>query len=63
MRIRSGNERPADAFAAVQYRNRWFWVDDRDLNSKRMFVFLMMFMSLTESGALPQAPLLTIPVR
>ncbi len=63
MRIRSGNERPADGFAAVQYRNRWFWVDDRDLNSKRMFVFLMMFMSLAESGTLPQAPLLTIPVR
>lgn len=62
MRIRCANARPADAFAAVQYRNSWFWVDDRDLGSKRMFVFLMMFMSLAESGALPQARLLTIPV-
>jgi len=63
MRIRSGSERPLDAFAAVPYRNHWFWVDDRDLGSKRMFVFLMMFMSLTESGALPQAPVLTLPLR
>ena len=63
MRVRSADGQPADAFAAVHYRNRWFWVDDRDLSSKRMFVFLMMFMSLSESGALPQAPVLTLPVR
>ena len=63
MHIRSGSERPLDAFATVPYRNRWFWIDDRDLNSKRMFVFLTMFMSLTESGALPQTPVLTIPAR
>jgi len=63
MHIRSGNEQPADAFATVRYRNHWFWIDDRDLNSKRMFVFLTMFMSLTESGALPQTPVLTIPAR
>jgi hypothetical protein len=63
MHIRSGSAQPADAFAAVRYRNHWFWIDDRDLNSKRMFVFLTMFMSLTESGALPQTPVLTIPTR
>lgn len=63
MRIRSGSEQPVDAFAAVRYRNRWFWIDDRDLSSKRTFMFLTMFMSLTESGALPQMPVLTIPTR
>ena len=63
LRVRSGTERPADAFAAVFYRDRWFWVDDRDLAAKRMFVFLMIFMSLTEVGTPPQAPMLTLPVR
>jgi len=63
MRVHSGDAAPTDAFVAVPYRGRWFWVDDRDLASKRMFVFLLMFMSITESGALPQAPVLTIPVR
>jgi len=63
MHVHSGDAAPTDAFAAVPYRGRWFWVDDRDLASKRMSVFLMMFMSITESGALPQAPVLTIPVR
>jgi len=61
MNVRSGNERPADAFAAVQYRDHWFWIDDRDLVSKRMFRFLLTFSSMAESGALPQGPLLTIP--
>jgi hypothetical protein len=61
MNVRSGNERPADAFAAVQYRDHWFWIDDRDLVSKRMFRFLLTFSSMAESGTLPQGPLLTIP--
>jgi hypothetical protein len=61
--IRSGDERPSDAYAAVHYRDHWFWVDDRDLASKRVFMFLMMFSALVETGAVPQAPILTIPAR
>jgi hypothetical protein len=61
--ILSSTESPKDAFASVHYRDYWFWIDDRDLRSKRVFMFLMMFSSLAESGALPQAPVLTIPTR
>lgn len=63
MRIQSSSERPADAFAAVPYRNRWFWIDDRDLYSKRMFMFLTVFSALAETGTAPQVPLITIPAR
>ncbi|MCK9202622.1 MAG: hypothetical protein M0P42_15980 [Gallionella sp.] len=63
MRIQSGSERPSDAFAAVPYRNRWFWISDRDLNSKRMFMFLSVFSALAETGTAPQIPLITIPAR
>ena len=28
VRIRSGTEKPADAFAAVRYRNHWYWIDN-----------------------------------
>jgi len=63
MHIKSGSERPADAFAAVPYRNLWFWIDDRDLNSKRMFMFLAVFSALAETGTAPQIPLITIPAR
>jgi hypothetical protein len=63
LRIRSGTEAPPDAFAAVRYRRSWFWVDDRDLSSKRVFMFLRMFASLAETGVVPQAAIVTIPAR
>ena len=30
VKIKCSKDKPADAFAAVHYRNHWFWVDDRD---------------------------------
>jgi hypothetical protein len=60
-RIHSGASQPQDAYVAVRYRNLWFWVDDRDLPSKRVFTFLRMFSSIAETGVTPQLPLLTIP--
>jgi len=59
--IRSGTERPPDAYVAARYRDRWFWVGDRDLGSKRVFTFLMVFSSIAETGAVPQIPIITIP--
>src|SRR4029453_3662502 len=38
--------RPSDAFVAVPYRGYWFWIDDRDRPSKRLFTFLMFVFSL-----------------
>lgn len=63
IRIRSTADRPADAYASVQYRGHWFWIDDRDLGSKRMIMFLTVFSSLAETGTAPQVPLITIPAR
>ncbi len=60
-RIRSSPERPADAYVAVHYRGNWFWIDDRDLESKRVFTFLLVFSSIAETGAVPQIPVITIP--
>ena len=51
---------PTDAYAAVRYRDTWYWVDDRDLASKRAFAFMMMFFSLAETGTSAPAPVLTI---
>ena len=61
IRIRSSASPPADSYAAVQYRNTWYWIDDGDLTSKRVFTFLMIFFSLAETGVTPQVPVLTIP--
>jgi hypothetical protein len=61
VRILSGPKPPADAYAAVRYRNVWYWIGDDDLESKRIFSFLMMFFSLAETGAAAQPPVITIP--
>ena len=59
--IRSSLDRPEDAFVSVRYRDRWFWIDDRDFGSKRTFSFLMLLFSLTETGGKEGLPLVTIP--
>lgn len=59
--IRSSAKPPADPFAAVNYRDTWYWIADNDLASKRVFTFLMLFFSLAETGVTPQAPVLTVP--
>ncbi|WP_313459310.1 hypothetical protein [Stenotrophomonas sp.] len=58
--IHSGAQAPADAYTAVRYRDTWYWVDDRDMASKRAFAFMMMFFSLAETGTSSPAPVLTI---
>jgi hypothetical protein len=61
LRVRCTSELPADAYAAARYRGHWFWIDDRDIPSKRVFGFLMLLFSLAESGGTPNLPVLTIP--
>lgn len=61
VRIQSGMSRPADAFAAVQYRDHWYWVDDRDFRSKAIFTFLMVIMTLAEKDEKAPPPVVTIP--
>ena len=63
IRIHSGLKRPADAFVTVKYREHWFWIDDRDIKSKKVFSFLMFLFTLAETGMPEQAPVLTIPIR
>jgi len=60
--VHSGTTKPREAFVAVFYRDHWFWIDDRDINSKAMFQFLMTLFSFTERGESEQlAPVITVP--
>ena len=61
IRIASSPDRPADAFVAVPYRNSWFWIDDRDIPSKRLFSFLMFVFTLVEPSTKESPPIITIP--
>lgn len=63
LRVHNGDSPPQDAYVAVRYRGRWFWVDDRDHYSKAMFTSVLFLFSLTETGATAAAPVVTIPAR
>jgi hypothetical protein len=58
-----GLSAPGNAHVSVHYRNQWFWIEDRDRQSKQMFNFLMFLFSLTETGTAQAAPIVTIPAR
>ncbi len=61
LQIHSSREKPSDAFVSVPYREYWFWIDDKDLPSKRIFSSLVLIFSLTETGGTQGAPIVTIP--
>jgi len=58
--IDSDKSKPADDFIAVRYKDYWFWIEDRDLRSKRTFAFLWLLFSFTETEK-AYAPVVTIP--
>jgi hypothetical protein len=54
---------PADAFIAVPYRGRWFYIEDRDLESKRTLGLLNSLVRLEiGAGGAQNVPVLTLPV-
>jgi hypothetical protein len=61
IRIRNSSEKPGDAFVSILYRNSYFWIDDRDMKSKKIFSFLMFVFTLVETGEKGAAPIVTIP--
>jgi len=63
VRIRSGAEAPADAYAAVNYQGHWFWIDGNDIASKSTFTFMLILFSLAETGQSASVPVVTVPSR
>jgi hypothetical protein len=63
IRVRNGPNAPADAFAAVPYRDRWFWIDAGDYRSKVAFTFTHVLQTLAESGHSQPTPVVTIPAQ
>jgi hypothetical protein len=63
VRIHSGREKPADAFAAVRYRDHWFWIENGDLAAKRALTSIMFFFTLADTGDTGRLPVITIPAQ
>jgi len=52
---------PQDAYVAVQYDRRWFWIADTDIQSKYTFGIVMLLFSIADTGVKGAAPVVTIP--
>ncbi len=63
LRIHSGKDRPKEPYAAVRYRNYWYWVDQGDLATKRALAAIMLFFTLADTGSREPQPLITIPAQ
>jgi hypothetical protein len=60
LQVHHGSEAPDEAFVSIHYRDQWFWLDDRDLISKRTFAFVLILFNLTQTGSSGAVPLLTV---
>jgi hypothetical protein len=59
--MHSSKNRPENAFAAVRFRDYWYYIDHTDITSKRalsLIIVLFRLQAPTPSGA---APILTLP--
>jgi hypothetical protein len=61
MRILTGTTPPKHAYVAAQYDNRWFWIDDTDIQSKLTFEIVNLLFSVANTGAKGAVPVVTIP--
>lgn len=61
LNIASGSARPPEAYAAIEYKGRWFWISDADVRSKTIFTSVMLLFSIAEVGVRTAAPVVTVP--
>ena len=59
-RIHSARTKPVDAAVSVKYRSAWFYIDDSDLESKRVFALMTLLFSLADTSTRENLPLITI---
>jgi len=62
-RVYSGADRPDQSFAAVKYEGFWYWIENSDMTSKRVFTLMLFMTTLTNQAANDNAPVLTIPTQ
>jgi hypothetical protein len=61
--VLSGPSQPDQSFARVKYGDYWYWIDNADIASKRVFTLMLFITTLTNQATDDNAPVLTIPTQ
>ena len=61
--VHTQNERPNTAAVAVNYRGKWFYIDDSDIQTKYTFMLLRQLTQLQGGKTQTSGLLLTLPVK
>jgi hypothetical protein len=57
-----GHKPPRTAYVAVRYRDYWYYIDDRDQQSKTTFALMLQMTRLDFGRPLRAGPVLTLPI-
>jgi len=57
-----GHKPPSTAFVAIKYRDYWYYIDDRDQETKATFTLVLSLSRLDFGRGQPAAPFLTLPI-
>jgi hypothetical protein len=61
-RVRSASTRPKNAFTAVKYRGYWYYIDNKDIDTRETLTMISIVFALKAGGNPAVPPLLTLPV-
>ena len=61
IKVYSRVKKPEDYHVAIPYHDYWFWIEDRDIQSKNIFSFILLLFTLAGSEKQLLSPVITIP--
>ena len=61
--VKSSKDRPEGAYIATRYRGHWFYIEEKDKDSKSTFMLLRQLFDLQAGQRQSTGPTLTLPVR
>ncbi len=60
IRILYSQTKPDNAYLSIQYRDHWYYIDDRDVRSKNTFTLMQILFSMAKEGSRAVSPLISI---
>lgn len=60
IRIQVAATKPREAFLSILFKDHWYYIDDRDVDSKNTFTIMQILLSMAKDGSGSVGPLISI---